>query len=353
MTSWVKNTFRKLGKQGIQLICKIVYRRKVTSLLLTPESKVGILILKPLGFGDYFMNSVHLQTLCTQFPKATILTDYTFKTTLPASVTSIKSIADCRALDTFDIVIVPNKNLRQSWYSLFIPKTHIVGYLHDWTVRSTFGLPGKTFTPHIHFYDMCRFVNEYIDVVSIEKPMCTLIRQKKDISFVRSLIKNRRPYVIVNPFVAWESRMWSMDGYKKVIEYLVSKKYTVCVTGTAQEIEHCKSCLVDNPNCISLFGKTTLETYAEICKHAHLFIGGDCGPMHIAISERTPTLTLWGVTRPEVRIPLHDIGKRHRVIYDESHLSFNIYDMENEPMDDSAIKSIAVSQVLHEVKKIL
>jgi ADP-heptose:LPS heptosyltransferase len=59
---------------------------------------------------------------------------------------------------------------------------------------------------------------------------------------------------------------------------------------------------------LSLSGKTTLKQTAALIKLARLFIGNDCGPLHIAAAVGTPTISIFGPTDPQKLAPL---GEAH------------------------------------------
>ena len=47
---------------------------------------------------------------------------------------------------------------------------------------------------------------------------------------------------------------------------------------------------------IDVTGKTTLKQLAYLIKKAKVFVGGDTGPMHLAVAVDTPTIALMGPT---------------------------------------------------------
>jgi len=53
-------------------------------------------------------------------------------------------------------------------------------------------------------------------------------------------------------------------------------------------------------------GEFDLEELAALVTRAHLYIGGDSGPLHIAATTRTPVVALFGPTLPERSLPWRD-----------------------------------------------
>ena len=129
--------------------------------------------------------------------------------------------------------------------------------------------------------------------------------------------------------------------------------YTVIVKSGRGEEDFVKPCLINDKNCIDALGRYTLEEFSYLCSKAELFIGGDCGPMHIAISEGCRTLTLWGATDPLTRLPINQVDKIHFYLYDKTHKFANNYELDSEPKNHGAIDSITVSQVLKKVDECL
>ena len=53
-------------------------------------------------------------------------------------------------------------------------------------------------------------------------------------------------------------------------------------------------------------GEFDLAELAALVTRAHLYIGGDSGPMHVAATTRTPVVALFGPTLPERSLPWRD-----------------------------------------------
>lgn len=87
----------------------------------------------------------------------------------------------------------------------------------------------------------------------------------------------------------WRHKQWPY--YEDLIEHIVQAypRLFICIIGT-QEDELPKA----TSNVIDLRGKLTLPELAWVLKRAHLVIGNDCGPMHVAAALNVPSIVIFG-----------------------------------------------------------
>jgi lipopolysaccharide heptosyltransferase II len=98
----------------------------------------------------------------------------------------------------------------------------------------------------------------------------------------------------------WPSRFWFPQATAEVARAL-QQEYgmgIVLVGGLsevafAQQVSEAMGTAVTN-----LSGKTTLRDLIGIFRRAHLAMGPDSGPMHIAAATGIPVISLWGATSP-------------------------------------------------------
>jgi ADP-heptose:LPS heptosyltransferase len=60
------------------------------------------------------------------------------------------------------------------------------------------------------------------------------------------------------------------------------------------------------PERIISCGEFDLSELAALVSRAHLYIGGDSGPLHVAATTRTPVVALFGPTLPARSLPWRD-----------------------------------------------
>lgn len=69
----------------------------------------------------------------------------------------------------------------------------------------------------------------------------------------------------------------------------------------------------DNPNIISLIGKTNLNDVMDIIYYSKIYIGLDSGLMHIAAALNKPTFTIWGASNPKL-YGYEWMGTKHKIV---------------------------------------
>jgi len=92
---------------------------------------------------------------------------------------------------------------------------------------------------------------------------------------------------------------WDKDIPITKLQYLVnslSSVIPIIILGTNQKY---RGCCDDNKSSFNLIGKTTLIEAAAFIQKAELFVGADCGLMHIANVMRKDIIGLFGPTDPD------------------------------------------------------
>lgn len=125
-----------------------------------------------------------------------------------------------------------------------------------------------------------------------------------DTFFLQNNLTADRPIVMVNPKTSWSSKNWDNAHFAKCIE-LIDEKAQIIICGGSQDrqaadwIKH----LIRRP-IINAAGQTSLLELAALLKKTTLLLTGDTGTLHIGIAVETPTISLWGPTRPQQYGPM-------------------------------------------------
>lgn len=115
-----------------------------------------------------------------------------------------------------------------------------------------------------------------------------------------------KPYVVLAPGTNWVTKCWPTAHYAALADLLQAEAIVPVITGgpgDAPLLEAISYKLNIAP--IDIVGKTTLKQLAYILKHAQAFVGGDTGPMHLAVAVGCPVVTMFGPTDPARNGPYH------------------------------------------------
>jgi len=112
-------------------------------------------------------------------------------------------------------------------------------------------------------------------------------------------------FFIVNPGGNWFAKRWPKQRYAslcKELKAIYGKR--ILLTGAFKDRELSEEIArMSNGSATNICGKTTLKELAVIMRKAKVVVANDSGPMHIAISQKAPTVALFGPTSPEITGP--------------------------------------------------
>ena len=129
-------------------------------------------------------------------------------------------------------------------------------------------------------------------------------------------IDQARQLVAINPFTTWQSKNWLPVRYAALADKLVAKLGCVVLfTGGPGDRDGISEILgMMEYSAYNLAGKTNLKELAELYTRVNMFIGGDTGPLHLAVAQGTQSVVLMGPTKPKTHGPY---GDKHIVIQPE------------------------------------
>ena len=178
-------------------------------------------------------------------------------------------------------------------------------------------------------------------------PECSVLESKKILDKAGIGIDDE--FFVINPGGNWLAKRWPSKSYANLCRELTAiyaKK--ILLTGAtkdkdlAEEIIRMSSSMV-----IDLCGKTTLKELAAIMRRAKVVVANDSGPMHIAISQKAPTIALFGPTSSDITGP-YGHGDYH-VLKKISDCAIPCYVVCD---DYRCMKSIAVNDVVKAIGRI-
>lgn len=135
-------------------------------------------------------------------------------------------------------------------------------------------------------------------------------------------LDERRPLVGIVPAggVSWgvaaSFRRWSAEGFARVGDALVDQyQANILLFGEAADAPACRTVarLMKHPT-IDVSGQTSLGQFTSLLGSLQLVLCNDGGPLHLAVSQRVRTVSVFGPVDPVVYGPHPWAEDRHRVI---------------------------------------
>ena len=104
-------------------------------------------------------------------------------------------------------------------------------------------------------------------------------------------------YAILNPAGGWPTKLWSVDRFGKLADLLWSN-YGIhsLVTYGPGELELAEAVRQSSVSGHAQPVGLSLKGYYSLAREACVYVGGDTGPMHIAVAAGTPIVGLFGPT---------------------------------------------------------
>jgi heptosyltransferase-1 len=152
-------------------------------------------------------------------------------------------------------------------------------------------------------------------------------------------------FAILNPGAGWGAKQWPADRYAEIARTLGAEGIRSLVNhgpgeeGLARHVEQ----MSDGHAVAASF---TISQLMAITRRASLFIGGDTGPMHLAVLLQVPVVAVFGPTDPARNGP-H--GTKSIVLRDAASVTSHKRVRETE----AGLRNITTQQVLEAARELL
>jgi lipopolysaccharide heptosyltransferase I len=120
-------------------------------------------------------------------------------------------------------------------------------------------------------------------------------------------------FAVINPGAGWDSRLWPVDRYAAVAEFL-GRRFnlpSLVVWAGTREQSWADAIAQDSKGHAFVARSTRLPELASLLRRSALFVGSDTGPMHLAAAVGTPCVSIHGPTQPALSGPY---GHGHRAV---------------------------------------
>lgn len=189
-----------------------------------------------------------------------------------------------------------------------------------------------------------------------EDPVPVLVLSDSEVREARELlveagIQPGEAFVVLSPGANWRFRRWPARRFGALADR-VRERLGVpsVVTGSAADVE-CATAVVEASSgaAVSLAGRTSLRTLAGVASLSAAFVGNDSGPLHVAASQRTPVVGLFGPNTPERYAPR---GGESRIVWPRTPCS-PCSQKECVRQDDWCMEAIGVDEVFEALTSLM
>ncbi len=121
---------------------------------------------------------------------------------------------------------------------------------------------------------------------------------------IRRAVPTRHRVVCLHVGATHLAQLWPVDRFKELAKRLVVDGFGIVLVGARDEYVLTEQVVEGLPHgsYLNTTGTTDLFQMAALIDVAHLFIGNDSGPMHVAIARRRPTIGLIGPGKPRYHL---------------------------------------------------
>jgi lipopolysaccharide heptosyltransferase I len=127
-------------------------------------------------------------------------------------------------------------------------------------------------------------------------------------------------FAILNPGGGWVTKLWHAEKYGQLADRIWEEHDIVPVIATSPaEKEIAEKVLAASRSGKTIAAEPSLKGFYELAKRARVYIGGDTGPTHLAVSAGTPVVGIFGPTEwwrngssnsDDICVERNDIGCR-------------------------------------------
>lgn len=162
------------------------------------------------------------------------------------------------------------------------------------------------------YLDVAKYLGCKIDQVEFPMNITEIEAQKAEDIANHAGVKLDNPYVVLAPGTNWPSKCWPTTHFAKLADKLYDDHIIPVIIGGPSDNRLAQEIIANTKiHPIDLTGKTSLKQLAYIIKKSRTFVGGDTGPLHLAVAVGARVVTMFGPTDPKRNGPY---GENHAVL---------------------------------------
>jgi heptosyltransferase-1 len=130
----------------------------------------------------------------------------------------------------------------------------------------------------------------------------TLQSSAQDEAVVRQLLQDCGVgrYVLLSPGGGWRSKCWPPERFGQLALHIRDSLNLKCVLNYGPGEDHLvESIKASSGNAEPIAYSGTVEKLMAVARNATCIVGGDTGPLHLAVALGTPSVSIYGPTDPQ------------------------------------------------------
>jgi len=202
---------------------------------------------------------------------------------------------------------------------------------------------------------------EFAYFLGIDKTIPTwhIPLSKSDICFAQGISPSNKPLFVISPAASKDERNWLTDRYAAIADYAIEKGFEVVLCGSPAPREITLGNNIQDlmqHTAINLIGKTSLKQLTATLKQAKIVLAPDSGPAHIATTQNTPVIGLYGHSNPQRTGPY--LSQDNVVSVYEKHVELQHKKTISElpwsarAKGEHIMQDISINQITEEINKI-
>ena len=203
----------------------------------------------------------------------------------------------------FDALLHMQLALRASALTLGIKAKYKVGFNFKRAKEGQWLFTNKkipdTASQHVldSFFEFAYFLG-----INKTTPTWNIPLSADDIEFANQVSRFNRPLFVISPAASKDERNWLSARYAVVADYAAKTGFEVVLCGSPapreQKLGEKIAKQMQQP-VINLIGKTSLKQLTAVLREAALVLAPDSGPAHIATTQGTRVIGLYGHSNPK------------------------------------------------------
>jgi ADP-heptose:LPS heptosyltransferase len=124
---------------------------------------------------------------------------------------------------------------------------------------------------------------------------------------LRKLMPGGEPYAVLHAGGNWDLKRWPADSFVEWIRLWrkeTGKKVILCGTAPETPLADSIRSHFSEEEVFSLCGKTSFDELAFLLRNAELLLSNDSGPIHLAATQKTRIVGVFGPTSPAITGPV-------------------------------------------------